>query len=171
MKTRQEAVAILDDRDGRLHQLLDRLGAEPMAAPATIGGGDWSAKDLLAHIAFWEELAVERLGDWRAGQLPPRRETDELNAENQERSAGQSLETVRERARSAHAGLVQAIVAMDDEEWTETRAFGERAFSLGELLGGITAGEAGAFDHVDAHIEDLRAYVESLSGVRPSGAP
>jgi len=67
-------------------------------APATIGTGAWSAKDLLGHLAFWEELAAQALANWRAGQRPSaedlfdQRRTDAANAGNDERSSGQSLD-------------------------------------------------------------------------------
>ncbi|HEV3231510.1 MAG TPA: DinB family protein [Candidatus Dormibacteraeota bacterium] len=159
--TRAEAAQILTDRDARLTALLDRLTPTQLTAAATIGGGDWSAKDLLGHVAFWEELALAALDGWRTGDLPAPREVDDLNAENQARSAAQALEVVRERAAGAHRRLLASIEAVSDADWEESRTIRERTFTLGQLLGGITAGPAGAFDHVDAHLADLSAYVES----------
>lgn len=70
-RERDEAIGIVEGGQLALARLLDRLDAEAMTRPATIGGGDWSAKDLLSHIAYWEELAVDTLTAWRCRHLPP----------------------------------------------------------------------------------------------------
>src|SRR5207245_7846791 len=61
-----QAAAALEEGNAALQELCARLSADEMVRPATIGGGQWSAKDLLAHVAFWEELAAQTLADWRA---------------------------------------------------------------------------------------------------------
>ena len=58
---RQEALATLAEGDAALGALFAQLSSDQLIEPATIGGGDWSAKDLLGHIAFWEELAAQTL--------------------------------------------------------------------------------------------------------------
>ena len=117
---------MLEARDARLHALLAGLSPEAQAAPATIGGGDWSAKDLVAHIALWEELALTTLGLWRAGELPPRREVDEINAEGQANSQGLALDAVLAKYDDAHARLVAAIQSLSDDEWNERRTGNDR---------------------------------------------
>ncbi|MCA1840855.1 MAG: hypothetical protein LC723_11100, partial [Actinobacteria bacterium] len=32
--------------------------------PSTIGGGDWSANDLLGHLQTWEEVAIDAYQSW-----------------------------------------------------------------------------------------------------------
>ena len=109
--TRDEALATLGDGQTSLESLLARLLDDELARPATIGGGDWSAKDLLGHVAFWEELAIQALEAIRAGR-PANAEAifgagatgvDAANARNQEHTAAQSLAVVRLRATSVHA--------------------------------------------------------------------
>src|SRR5438309_4032353 len=91
--TRQEALATLQQGNDALAALFAQLSPDQMVKAATIGGGDWSAKDLLGHIAFWEELAAQTLAEWRAGQRPSienafgQPATDAANARNQERTA------------------------------------------------------------------------------------
>ncbi|HYT29616.1 MAG TPA: DinB family protein, partial [Actinomycetota bacterium] len=72
-----------------------------MVAPATIGGGDWSAKDLLGHITAWEEVALERLRSARSGRpLPafPTGGVDRFNADRVAADRQRSLGEVRSRA-------------------------------------------------------------------------
>ena len=68
---RAEAVTLLEEGHKALQAVFARLSADEMTRPATIGTGAWSAKDLLGHIAFWEELATETVAAWRAGRRPP----------------------------------------------------------------------------------------------------
>ena len=68
--SRAEAIEKLHDGQSRLEILVARLSDEEMVEPGTIGGGDWSAKDLIGHIAWWEEIAMDALTDWRAGRRP-----------------------------------------------------------------------------------------------------
>src|SRR5436190_22784184 len=103
--TRAEAITTLEEGRAELLTLLARLSDEAMTRPATIGGGDWSAKDLLGHIAFWEELASEFAADWQAGRLPAIRAIladgqtgiDAANARNQTSTQNQSPDNVRKR--------------------------------------------------------------------------
>ena len=65
--TRQDAVAILEDGQDRLEALFARLSDERFVRRGTIGG-EWSAKDLMGHVAFWEEIALASLACWDRGE-------------------------------------------------------------------------------------------------------
>jgi hypothetical protein len=155
--SRAEALTILDDGQAQLDALFTRLDDAALATAATIGGGEWSAKDLMGHIAFWEELALETIDASRAGRTPAVDEfknADEANAHNQRNTAPQSLTETRKRAESAHHAVTSAIETMSDAEWA----------TLGERVGGVLGGPRGAFDHAWAHLDDLRRYVDSPRG-------
>jgi catechol 2,3-dioxygenase-like lactoylglutathione lyase family enzyme/DNA-binding NarL/FixJ family response regulator len=165
-RERHEATATLQSGDAALRELFTRLNDAQMTQPATMGGGDWSAKDLLGHIAFWEELALEALQAWGAGRglfgqgdWPG---TDAANAQNQARTSQQSLAEVRQRAATAHTGILGALEGLTDEQWVApAQRFNGETTTLGDLLGGILGGRAGHFRHAFDHLADLRAYVES----------
>jgi hypothetical protein len=168
---RESAVATLKDGDGRLWSLFDRIDDEQMVVPRTIGGGDWSAKDLMGHVAFWEELAIDALNAIRAGRRPAVEALfargiegiDEANAQNQERTAAASVEEVRARARVAHETCVKAIEAMDDDEWRARVPYeAARRETTAELLGSIMGAPKKPFGHAFAHLEDLAGYVQTL---------
>jgi hypothetical protein len=161
MTTRAEALAILEERDKQLQALLAELPEDALTAPGTIGGGEWSARDLIGHLAFWEELALRELEAWRAGTRSAPWDVDVLNAENQERSRDMPLHEVRRRYATAHLALLRAIEAMPDAEWAESRAHGGGEISLGDALGRVTGGPRSAFDHADAHLPDLQTFVEA----------
>jgi hypothetical protein len=171
--SRDEAVRTLEEGSIRVGELLGGLSETALTKPATIGGGDWSAKDLIGHLAFWEELALEAIEQWRAGQTPRvetgifaqgSEGTDRANAEAVARKSKWSLEEVRSRAEETHRTLLAQIESMTDEEWT-SKAFypTERRKHLADLLGSVLGAPQRAFGHAWAHIPDLEAYVRSLA--------
>lgn len=169
-RTRQEALDILERGHVALSTLFRQLSSEAMIQPATVGCGQWSAKDLQSHIAFWEELAIEALEDWRRGLRPGVEQilaagasgTDAANASNQERSITESVGEVSRRAEAAQESIVNAIRAMSDEEWN-ARPFYPAASKaeLGKLLGTVLGAPTGPFEHAFAHLQDLKTYVEA----------
>ena len=158
---RDDAIRNLESGQAALEALCAQLSEPQMEQPSTIGGGSWSAKDLLGHIAAWEEVALHTITAWRTGQpLPTDADwpgTDAFNAQVQERTSAQALPEVRQYATSAHAGLVAGIRNLSDDEWRSTR--GDSV--LGETLGRITGGPAGNFRHAFDHLDDLKAFVDS----------
>jgi hypothetical protein len=169
--TRGRAIATLEEGQVALRVLFAKLSDDEMTRPATIGGGEWSAKDLLGHIAFWEELAVETIEDWRAGRRPSVEQIsdagpegiDAANARDRARTANQPLEAVRTRAAAAHARVVQAIEAMSEAEWGAKALYpNARRATLAERLGSTLGAPKRPFGHAFAHVPDLQAYVESL---------
>ncbi len=170
MPTREQALNTLRQGHEALQGLFDRLGPDELVRSATMGSGEWSAKDLMGHVAFWEELALETLAEWRAGRRPPVEDvfaqdgTDAANAGNQARTAAQSLEEVQRRAQTSYRAITTAIEVMSDEDWDSAPPYpAARHPTLGRLLGGVLAGPDDLFDHASAHLPDLTAYVESLS--------
>ncbi len=69
--SRPQALRVLGEDHESVRELVERLGSDDLARPATIGGGDWSAKDLLGHLTSWEEHALEALAAWRRGESAP----------------------------------------------------------------------------------------------------
>ncbi|HMM42372.1 MAG TPA: maleylpyruvate isomerase N-terminal domain-containing protein [Thermomicrobiales bacterium] len=101
------------------------LSAAELARPGV--AGDWSVRDVLAHVSWWEEEALEHLPTILAGGRPPRYADawggiDAFNAAMTERWRALSLAEVLERQRTTHARLVEYLETVPEEEIaTETR--------------------------------------------------
>ncbi len=177
--TRDEAIATLQEGDARVGELVAGLSDEELERPATIGDGDWSAKDLIGHLATWEELALRTLEEFRAGVMPWMERPEGpfsapatgkvvvFNAREIERRREGPLARVVAEARSAHLELLASIGEMSDEEWN-AKAFYEtprgNRRTLVTLLSSILGAPQRPFGHAFAHLPDLEAYVRSLGG-------
>jgi hypothetical protein len=101
------------------------LPDEALLEPGVVG--DWSVKDVLAHVNTWQEEALAHLPVIAAGGTPPRYATtfggiDAFNARMAERKRDLSLSDVRHRLDETHRRLVELIWrAPEDQLARETR--------------------------------------------------
>ena len=120
-------------------QLLRRLDAAWGAFKASYAGlsdaqlvkpgvtGDWSVRDILAHVTTWEEEALTHLPLILEGGTPPRYSVrygglDAFNARMTEQKARLSLSAVRRQLDGAHRRLIDFIQrAPEDQLSRETR--------------------------------------------------
>ena len=107
-------------------QLLRRLEAAWGAFTASYDGlsdaqlmksgvtGDWSVRDILAHVTTWEEEALMHLPLILEGGTPPRYSVryggiDAFNARMTEQKAGLSLAAVRRQLDETHRRLIDLV--------------------------------------------------------------
>ncbi len=118
--TRAEVLNLIRSGRAELEAALGRLDAARLETPG-LGGGEWSAKDLMAHVTFWESLMVARLGgpkpavEW-AGDV------DATNAAVYDANKGRSLADVRRDFDAVHRDLLARVEALTDDELNSTRA-------------------------------------------------
>jgi uncharacterized protein (TIGR03083 family) len=170
--TQDEAVRTLQEGRERVGALLDGLTQDQLIKPSAIGGGDWSAKDLIGHIGAWERLALVALGEWRRGERPSIEDTfaepggvDDLNAVMVEQRRSLSLEDVLLDADKTHGELIEELSVMSNEEWSAKASYAppsSRRRRLATLLGSILGAPQRPFGHAFAHLPDLESYVTSL---------
>jgi hypothetical protein len=168
---RDQALAILDEGERAVEALTAGLADDELVRPATIGGGDWSAKDLIGHLTQWEEFALEAIDAWRRGEAPFVQATpkgvDELNADAVAAKAHRSPQDVRAEAREVHGRLVEAIRGISEEEWRSPPPFRTRdRRPLSAILGGVLGAPQRPFGHAYAHLADLEAFA---GAARPRG--
>ena len=120
-------------------QLLDRIETAWRAFRASYAGlpeerllqpgvaGDWSVKDSVAHVSWWEDEALTHLPHILVGGRPPRYSViyggiDAFNALMAERTRSLSLAEVFAQADETHGRLLALVQnAPDDQIATETR--------------------------------------------------
>lgn len=164
--TRRRALRILEEGRARTLDLLEALPRSALTLPG-LGGGTWSPKDLLGHLASWEEYALDALAAWARSERAPidalqfTVSTSRINAQNVDRKAAWSWARVRRESGRTHAELLEAIGRLTDARWR--RPATERGRKpMGTRLGGILGGPAGPFRHDEAHHQGLAAFVANL---------
>jgi hypothetical protein len=124
-------------------QLLNRLDTAWVAFQASYAGlsnsrltepgvtGDWSVKDLIAHVTWWEEEALRHLPLIIAGDRPPRYSVayggiDAFNAMMAERKRDMSLSDVLTQQDDTHRLLIDFVQSVPEDQFTRETRFRHR---------------------------------------------
>ena len=168
MTTRDDAARLLEKQYAELAALFAELDEDAFVRRGTIGGGDWSAKDLAAHMGIWEAFAVEAMDAFGRGERPAFEDRftdpgggDRVNDEGVRRFLDTPASDVLGRFDDLHRRVISAIGATSDERWTADYPYDQEDRTLGARVGSLLGSEAGGFTHASAHLPDLRAYVDT----------
>jgi hypothetical protein len=124
-------------------QLLNRLDTAWAAFRASYAGlsssqltepgvaGDWSVKDIIAHVTWWEEEALRHLPLILAGGRPPRYSVtyggiDAFNAMMAERKRNLPLSDVLTQQNDTHQRLTDFIQGVSEDQFTRETRFRRR---------------------------------------------
>jgi uncharacterized damage-inducible protein DinB len=131
---------ILERVDASWQELLaaiDGIPDERMSEPGV--AGDWSVKDILAHIAYWEDSLVAGLERKRTGEPNlDGGDYEPINAREHAARADWSLARVREEMQAAHQRVTAALESTPDVDPDD--------------VGGDT------WDHYNEHADSIRAW-------------
>ncbi len=121
---------------------LDDLTEDHLLEPDAVGV--WSLKELLGHIAFWDDLGRENAALALSGRTREFDDFEELNQADHAARQGRTLAEERSAMHQAHAALVA-----DLEERAQLDAS-----AIDTAIAGST------YEHYDEHIADVRAWRE-----------
>ena len=124
-------------------QLLQRLDTAWAAFNASYAGlsdaelmkpgvtGDWSVRDILAHVSTWEEEALTHLPLILEGGTPPRYSVtfggiDAFNARMTQQKASLSLAAVRRQLDETHRRLIDFVQRAPEDQWRRDTRFRRR---------------------------------------------
>lgn len=159
---KSELVNWLQDQNREWQALLDEVGLERMEQPGV--NGDWSMKDLIAHLTGWDVWVAARLKAAQRGEpeppppwSPELQSDDEINAWIYETYRGRSLSEVMEETQQTFQQILDAVQGLPDDVRIETVEpayylvwVGDKRFQPGE-----------SFDHFrDDHLANVRAWLE-----------
>jgi hypothetical protein len=123
--------------------------------------GNWTVKDVLAHIAFWEDRLLLRLSDMLAGRPVERQpgglsdaDVDTLNEENYREHVDLDLHTVLGKSAEIHNSLMDALTGLPDDPLDEFYT----VWWGGEPPWAILAGDT--YEHYEEHLPAMEAYLE-----------
>jgi hypothetical protein len=114
--------------------------------------GNWSVKDILAHVTTWEEEALKYLPLIVKGGRPPRYSVkyggiDAFNAQMAEHKRGLSLADVLEQLDETHHRLMAYIQSAPEEQFTRETPFRRRL-------------RLDTYSHYPIHTKMIRAWRE-----------
>ncbi len=103
-----------------LEQFLSTLTPELMVRPGVVGA--WSAKDVLAHLYEWEQMAMGWLAAGRRGETPhvpaegyKWNQLPALNEHIRQKHAERSLDEVLAMFRESYRRITETITALSEE--------------------------------------------------------
>jgi hypothetical protein len=124
------------------HQLIQKLEKGWMALKESYAGlseaqllepgvmGEWSVKDILAHVTTWEEEALSYLPLILSGGRPPRYRQfggiDAFNAKMAEQKRDLALPEVLRQLEATHRRLLDYLHSVPEEHFTQETPFRHR---------------------------------------------
>jgi hypothetical protein len=160
---KSELLNWLREENRQWEAFLDQIGPARMDQPGV--NGDWSMKDIVAHLTGWQPRLIGRILAAQRGEPEPPppwpahlQADDEINAWIYEANRGRSVREVLDESNNLFQQLLAAIEGLPDEvRIDEVRH--DRAYyfvRLGDQR--LPAGEF--FDHFhDDHEPDVRAWL------------
>jgi len=125
---RQQLLKKLDKAWVELKASYAGLSDVQMTEPGVTG--DWSVKDILAHVTTWEEEALKYLPLIIEGGRPPRYVKyggiDAFNAQMTEQKRGLSLSDVLRQLDETHRQLIDYVRSVPEEQFTRETRFRRR---------------------------------------------
>src|SRR5262245_43914365 len=126
---RQQLLQKLDKAWAELKESYAGLSEAQLTEPGVVG--DWSVKDILAHVTWWEEEALKHLPLIIKEGRPPRYSTqyggiDAFNALMTERRQNLALANVLRQLDETHRQLIAYIASVPEEQFTRETRFRHR---------------------------------------------
>jgi hypothetical protein len=117
--------------------------------------GNWSVKDIMSHVSWWEEEALKHLPYILQGRKPPRYSVvyggiDAFNAQMRELKRSLPLSEVHEQMEATHFRLVEYLQSVPEEQFTMETRFRRRL-------------RLDTYSHYPIHTRAIHEWREGLS--------
>ncbi|MGH9880154.1 MAG: DinB family protein [Pyrinomonadaceae bacterium] len=150
---RQQLLKQLDKRWTEFKESYDGLSGAQMTEPVVTG--NWSVKDIIAHVTWWEEEALKHLPLIIEGGTPPRYSAkyggiDAFNALMTEQKQGLSFSEVLRQQDETHRRLVAYVQRAPEEQFTRDTRFRRRL-------------RLDTYNHYPKHAKAIRAWREQTA--------
>ena len=154
---RAELLAQLNSEQQAWEALLGDIGEDRMQEPGV--QGEWSIKDIVAHLTAWRRRTVGRLEAVANGQPEPKaqwpadlKDDDAINAWFHERDRSRSVRDVFSESKAVFQKLTSAIEKIPEEKLDDPKSF--------PWMEGTPLSGAAFFGHFhEEHETDMRAWL------------
>jgi hypothetical protein len=126
---------------------LDGIPEERLGEPGAVG--EWSVKDVMGHLAFWDEQALLAAERHLAGQAPVR--VDDWQAMNEREAAARADRSVAEQRAELERAHGLLVALLRSRPPLDPAAVG--------LCGCM---EEDTYQHYDEHAAEIRAWRERV---------
>ena len=164
-KTKEQLLSLSQENLDRLFSLIEPLSPEDRAKPGV--NGDWSVKDILAHLTAWHHLFFTWYEAGSRGEKPEMpapgytwKMTPELNEKIYQEHRHQADDSIAAELKDSHEKMMALIEGHSDEElFTKKRYQWTGSTSLGSYA--VSASSS----HYQWAIDLIRKWVKSLPEV------
>ena len=167
-RSKAELTAAMQEERGRWEALLRQVGEERMNLPGA--SGEWSVKDVVAHLTVWESRPVAWLEAVRAGTWPEpppwpaNLDEPQINDWIYRTNRGRSALDVLNESRQTFDRLAELVAATPEPELVEQNRFEWlRGSSLADSIGG------NSYEHYREHGDNIRRWLRQLETPVGSG--
>ena len=127
-KTKQELLESIETTRALLEKKFSKLTPKQMVWPGSMG--EWSVKDILAHLVDWEQRFIGWYQAGLRGEVPETpapgftwRELPKLNQAGFEQHQDESLADVLERFERSYLEIYELVKRMEDAEIFEAKYY------------------------------------------------
>ena len=150
-----------------MRRLRAAVAAIPEDRRDQIAVGQWTPREILAHIAAWDRALVWGLDELLAGRRPAVFDEDEraFNVRAVHAWRGKSWHAVEAELEAAHASLMSRLDSLSSDQWRgglAERWVDGTSLTVGSLFGYRYRGQT----HYDGHAEEMEAAFDKDSGLR-----
>ncbi len=165
--SKDQMIETMTRKRGEWEALLAKVPLERIETPGV--EGQWSVKDVMAHIAHYERWLAAFLESVASGEEPVVSDLDNMemharNAAIYELNHAKTLEQVQNEAHAAYRRLIEAVRALEESDFLPGSRFApyiRRLWGEDGLLVEVIGGDS--FDHYADHIAPLRAWLAAQS--------
>jgi hypothetical protein len=154
---RAEILGRIEREHDAWRALVEEVGRDRMTEPGPMG--EWSFKDLAAHLLGWRQRTVARFEAAAAGREEPKpawpeglHDDDEINDWIQDESRERSVDDVLREVDESYDRLASAVAALPERMVTDANAF--------PSLEGQALVDVDLFGHLnEEHLPSVRAWL------------
>ncbi len=161
MAEQMDKAKILDEMRAKYAALEDILAPLDETQMTTEGvNGDWSIKDVLAHITAWQHRLLDRLHAATRNEEPTLsgvvtdEEVDRLNEQFYKENKSRPLDDVLTDFRTTYLQIVDVVQVMNEEDLTDPHRF---SWMKGNPLWYLVAGDT--YEHYQEHKGPIQEWL------------
>ncbi len=169
---KQRLLDLMELKRAAWDALISQLSEEQLLQPGA--DGDWSVKDVIAHITAYEDWTAQQLEASLRGEAPAPREMEQMAAEGwydvdtrnrfmYEQCKDMPLEQVMSESEQAFNRLLQVVEALPEDRMAQTEWWTSGRTVLDTIPGQ-------SFEHYDQHIDALKAWLSAGTGAHEGPA-